>query len=95
MNYFFLVFVPNFFAFIGFLGAFGFVASLAGVVIYLYKKDNSYSQECLNDAKLFGKKVLKGLILSMSMIFITCFMPSKEDIIQLRAMSIACESQIT
>lgn len=90
-NYFWLVVVPNLDCFLGTLGIIGIVACILGGFIYLTKKLEAYNEEQHENAWKFAKTMLKMFAASMTIFFITCFIPSKKDIILLKIISVVHE----
>ena len=90
-NYWWLVVIPNLDFFFGTLGCFGIVACIIGGFIYLVKKIEAYDEKDHKNAWKFAKTMFKVFATSMTLFFITCFIPTKKDIIQLKAISIISE----
>jgi hypothetical protein len=90
-NYFWLVVLPNLDCFFVLLGVIGIFACAVGCFMYADKKMDAYTPECHAKASKFGKCVFKGLSLSLLLLFISCFIPTKKDIMQLKVLSLVSE----
>lgn len=90
-NYFWLVVLPNLDCFFGMLGIIGLVVSVIGGFIYLGQKTDARHKEDHDNAWMFARSMLKVFAASMAMLFITCFFPTKKDIIQLKIISVVSE----
>lgn len=90
-NYFWLVLLPNLDSFFCILGVAGIVAASIVFCIYWEKMDYVCTKEHANDARNLAKRSLKLFASAMIMFFITCFIPTKKDIIQLKIISAVSE----
>lgn len=90
-NYFWLVVLPNLDCFFGILGCMGMIFCIIGFLVYLNKKIEAYQIEDHKKAGEFAKTLFKVLGGSMIMFFMTCFIPSKKDLIQLKMISVIAE----
>lgn len=90
-NYFWLVVLPNLNCFFETLAILGTIACIIGGFIYKEKKINAYNENDHKEAWEFAKTMYKVFAISMIMFFITCFIPTKKDIIQLKTISIISE----
>lgn len=98
-NYFWLVVIPNLECFFGVLGCFGVVASIVCFYISFeqyafYTRPEEY-HDALEKKRALERKYSRfafNLFLASTIIFlITCFIPTKKDIIQLKTISIISE----
>lgn len=90
-NYFWLVLLPNIECFFCTLGIIGIVACVVGGFIYMSMQLEAYNKEDHDNAWIFAKKILKVFAASMTLLFISCFIPSKNDIVQLKIISVVSE----
>lgn len=90
-NYFWLVVLPNLDCFFGALGILGIVACIIGGFVYMHIKIDAYNKEDHANAWKFAKTMFKVFAVSMTLFFITCFIPTKKDIIQLKIISVVSE----
>ena len=90
-NYFWLVVLPNLDCFFGTLGILGLLACIIGGFVYMHKKIDVYGGFDEKEAWEFAKKMFKLFAVSMTIFFVTCFIPTKKDIIQLKAISMISE----
>ncbi len=90
-NYWWLVVIPNLDCFFGTLGCLGIVAFIVGGFVYLHKKIEAYNEKDHKNAWAFAKTMFKVFAASMTLFFITCFIPSKKDIVQLKVISVVSE----
>lgn len=90
-NYFWLVVIPSLGCFFATLGCIGIVACIFGGFSYAYQKMEALYEVEHENAHKKAKIVLKLFIISMAMFFVTCFIPTKKDIIQLKIIHIASE----
>ncbi len=90
-NYFWLVLVPNLNGFFSLLGISGIVACIICGFFYMTKKNDAYDDEDREIAKKTGVAALKMFSVSMVIFFITCFIPSKKDLITLKILSVVSE----
>ena len=90
-NYFWLVVVPNLECFFGTLGVIGLVFCVVCSAIYISMKLEAYDEEDEDKARKFAKSIIKVFSVSMTMFFITCFIPTKKDMIQLKIISVVSE----
>lgn len=86
-----LVVIPNLDCFLGVLGVMGIISSVFGGFVYIDKKIDAYDQKDHEDAWKFAKTIIKLFAASMFMFFITCFIPTKKDIFQLKIISVVSE----
>ena len=90
-NYFWLVLLPNLDCFLCTLGVVGIVGCVASGIIYASMKIEAYDEDDQKKASKFAKVVLQLFSISMTLFFITCFIPTKKDIIQLKIISVVSE----
>lgn len=96
MNYFLLVVLPNL---SGLFSSVGFIILIACIICsivlsFIYSDSSYYSQNYEEEKKQFAiwfRSLIKAFILSLSLLFAACFMPTKKDVIQLKAISIVSE----
>lgn len=91
LNYLLLVILPNLDCFFGTLGVFGIVTSIVLLVIYLSKKFEACTNDEEEQAAQYFKKIIPIFSVSVLMFLFSCFLPTKKDIIQLKAISIISE----
>jgi|SRR5690349_6526484 len=90
-NYFWLVVLPNLDYFLGTLGILGIVFCIFAVFFYLHMLCEACDEEDEQEALKFAKNTLKVFVMSMFLFFITCFIPTKKDIAQLKVLSVVGE----
>ncbi len=90
-NYFWLVVLPNLDSFFGTLGVVGLISCVIGGFIFMHKKIEAYNKEDHENAWKFAKKMFIIFGISMSIFFVTVFIPSKKDIVQLKIISVVSE----
>lgn len=86
-NYLWLVVMPNFGKLLDILGGFGLIVFITALFIFVAFKD----LHGVDDHKQTIKSLSNILLMSIMMFFIGCFIPSKKEIIELRAISIISE----
>ena len=91
INYFMLVVVPNLNIFFVNFGSVGVICSLIGFLIYLHKRFEAWDKATRKASDKFLKGLIPIFVVSLISIFISCFMPSKKDILQLKTISIISE----
>lgn len=93
INYFLLVVIPNLDCLLSCLGIMGMmVAFVLGLILWSKMSDASCDKEH-KECWVLANNILKILIASMFIFFITCFIPSKKDMLQLKVISIVSELQ--
>lgn len=90
-NYFLWVVLPNLSCFLGIFGIIGIISCIVGVIISIVMDENACDKEDKKKAKKVRESSINVLIGSIIMIFITCFIPEKKDLMQLKALSILSE----
>ncbi len=91
INYFLLVLLPNLSCFFVTLGIFGIVTSIVLFLIYLSKKFEACDDREEAAASLYFKKTIPVFLVSVLLLFVSCFIPEKKDMLQLKAVSIISE----
>jgi heme/copper-type cytochrome/quinol oxidase subunit 2 len=87
MNYFLLIIVPNLHCFVSVLSTFGIVLSVASFLIWMHLKCEARNDEDEKQALIHLNRVVKIFLVSISMLFIICFIPSRSAIIQLQVIN--------
>ena len=90
-NYLWLVVVPNLASFFETLGILGVVSCIVGGVFYTAEKLTACGKEEHKEAGKLAKNTMKLFSVSMTLLFIVCFIPNKKDVIQLKAISMVSE----
>lgn len=92
-NYLLLVVIPNLDCFFGSLGVIGIVTCIILFIGSGIQYSDAYDDADTQKAIKNIKTVCKIFAVSMFLFFITCFIPTKKDMIQLKAISIISELQ--
>src|SRR4030095_1251997 len=91
MNYLFLVLLPNINNFFCTMGCISMGLSVIFLIICACKKIESCDEDDEKKCLELSKNISKLFFISLLIFFISCFIPDKKDIIQLKVISIISE----
>lgn len=91
MNYLLLVAIPNIGVFFTILGILGILFCVVGFFVFLSKKQDAYSEKDHKECDMYQSYIIKMFIASIIMLFVTCFIPERNQIIQLKIIDAVSE----
>lgn len=89
--YWWLVFLPNFSCFLSILSFCMIVGCVIGTMGFVSLKVDAYNDKDHAEANQYGYKLLKITLIPVLLFFISCFIPDKHAMLQLKAINIISE----
>lgn len=90
-NYLLWIVLPSFEIFFTMLGVVGLVSSAILAIAATTAAHNACGEEEIIQAKKFSKFSITALGISVLLLFISCFLPSKKALMQLKVISVVSE----